>query len=176
MSYRRSEIESYYKSQWIDEDGDVYKRIHANQALNINQLDTIIGEIVDNVNQHNSNRKLMFSFYIPTSTSIKQFEMPSLLQCFVFIRYENDDILLDSVFVWRTNECLLGLPMSLESSIRWLDEIVLSEINKRVKQMIKLGTYRYCAINLHGFDNTIARGMVAKLLGNSNSKTNRDNL
>lgn len=176
MSYRRNEIETYYKSQWISEEGEIYKSVHAHQDLKVNQLDTIIAGIVDAIRNEKGSRKLMFSFYSPTASTVAKFEIPSLLQCSIFVRYSKEEVYLDSIFTWRTNECVLGLPMSLESSIRWLDEIVLSEVRNRLDgKSIKLGTYKYIGNNMHCFDNNITRSMIAKIVSSGSVCINQTN-
>ena len=171
MSFRRDEIDSYYQSQWISENGEIYKSIHANQNLNVNQFDIIIDGIVNTISKKNGSRKLMFSFYRPTEQIIENFEMPSLLECFIYVRYGDDKVFLDSVFTWRTNECVLGLPMSLESSIRWIDEVVLPRVSSRVDVDVQLGNYQYIGINMHCFDNEITREMVARIVEERKSAT-----
>ena len=91
--------------------------------------------------------------------------MPSLLNCFLLPRYDNSECYLDAIFIWRTNECVLGLPMSLEASIRWVVETLLP----KVEVPVKLGDYIYFGANMHCSDNFIMRQMIINIIQSKNN-------
>lgn len=139
LSYRRADIDQYYEKQWKDEKGVIKKIADAVEIFNINQIDLVAEKLNCTIRQRLGNRKLAISFYNPDDDLISKLKMPSLLNCFLLPRYKEEECYLDVIFVWRTNECVLGLPMSLEASIRWIAEVLVSKLN----EPIKLGVYTY---------------------------------
>lgn len=160
LSYRRADIDEYYENQWAKRTGVIKKIADTTDIFDVNQVETIVKKLKDTINGHVGCRKLMVSFYNPTNDSISNFKSPSLLNCFLTPRYEKEQCFLDIIFVWRTNECVLGLPMSLEASIRWIVERILPEFNGR----IKIGNYTYFGISMHCANNFIVRQMIMNII------------
>lgn len=160
LSYRRADIDEYYENQWDAPDGVIKKIADTTNIFSVNQVETIIEKLKGTINKHIGCRKLTISFYNPTNDSISNFTTPSLLNCFLIPRYEEEQCFLDVIFVWRTNECVLGLPMSLEASIRWIVERILSEFDGR----IKIGNYTYFGLSMHCANNFIMRQMIMNII------------
>lgn len=160
LSYRRSEIDEYYRTQWQDEQGVIKKIADSTEIFNVNQMNIIKDELESTIKKGLGNRKLTISFYKPDEESISKFKTPSLLNCFLFPRYENNECYIDAIFIWRTNECVLGLPMSIEASIRWVTETLLP----RVEVPIKMGDYIYFGANMHCSDNFIMHQMILNII------------
>ena len=165
LSYRRSEIDEYYKAQWQNEQGVIKKIADSTEIFNVNQINIIKDELESTIRKSLGNRKLAISFYKPDEESISKFKMPSLLNCFLLPRYDNSECYLDAIFIWRTNECVLGLPMSLEASIRWVVETLLP----KVEVPVKLGDYIYFGANMHCSDNFIMRQMIINIIQSKNN-------
>lgn len=162
LFYRRADIDEYYERQWRDSNGVIKKVADTTDVFNINQIELITEKLAYTVNHRLGNRKLTIVFYNPSDDSIAEFKTPSLLNCFLNPRYQGGECFLDVIFVWRTNECLLGLPMSLEASIRWIHEKIIPKLGGNVK----LGNYTYFGASMHCADNFIMRQMIANIIEN----------
>lgn len=159
LSYRRADIDQYYEKQWKDEKGIIKKVADSVEIFSINQIDLVAEKLNCTIKQRRGNRKLAISFYNPDDDLISKLKTPSLLNCFLLPRYE-EDCYLDVIFVWRTNECVLGLPMSLEASIRWIAEVLVPKLN----EPIKLGAYTYFGASMHCYNNFIMKQMIANII------------
>lgn len=162
LAYRREDIEEYYEMQWIDDKGVIKKIADSTDIFSVNQIELITEELENTIKHQLGNRKLAIIFYAPNDDSISEFRTPSLLECFLMPRYQGKECLLDVIFVWRTNECVLGLPMSLESSIRWIYEKIVSKLGDK----LRIGNYTYFGVSMHCADNFIMRKMIANVIGN----------
>lgn len=167
LSYRRSEIDEYYIMQWQDDAGVIKAIADTTEEFSVNQTELIIKELADTIERRRGNRKLTIVFYKPDQHSISGLKTPSLLTCFLMPRYVEDLCVLDVIFVWRTNECVLGLPMSLEAGIRWIDEKIISIFNGRVQ----LGDYTYFGGSMHCSDNFIMKQMIANIIQSEEGNT-----
>lgn len=173
LSYRRSDIDEYYETQWKDDRGQIKQIADTTDIFSVNQIELVIEKLIEIINQKEKvgNRKLMVIFYDPNNKSIEKFTMPSLLCCFLFPRYEGEnreECFLDVIFIWRTNECVLGLPLSLEASIRWIAE----KIHSKLKDKIKVGNYTYFGGSMHCSNNFIMQKMINDIIEDALDKNN----
>lgn len=160
LSYRRADINEYYEKQWENTAGTIKEIADTVKVFNVNQVELITKKLDDTIKSKVGCRKLAINFYNPTSGSIGRFETPSLLNCFLIPRYQGEQCILDVIFVWRTNECVLGLPMSLEASIRWIHENIIPKFGGRAK----IGNYTYFGASMHCADNFIMRQMITSII------------
>lgn len=161
---RRKEIEEYYQTQWDDDEGEIKKIADSTDVFNCNQVERVKEKLTEDVKRKNKlgNRKLMITFYAPKDEKVSKFDNPSLLNCFLLPRYVDEQCILDVIFTWRTNECVLGLPLSLETSIRWIDEKIISPLKRQ--NNIRIGNYTYFGGSMHCADNFIMRQMIANVI------------
>lgn len=162
LSYRREYIDEYFETQWRDNKGVIKKIADSTDIFRVNQIELITEKLAYTVNHKLGNRKLMIAFYNPTSDSIADFKMPSLLNCFLVPRYQEEECILDVIFVWRTNECVLGLPMSLEAGVRWIYEKIILKLGG----IVKIGNYTYFGVSMHCANNFIMRQMIVDVIRN----------
>lgn len=160
LSYRRADVDTYYENQWKSRTGIIKRIADTVEVFNVNQVELITKKLEDTINDQVGSRKLMIAFYNPSDDSIAGFETPSLLSCFLLPRYQDGLCILDVIFVWRTNECVLGLPMSLEASIRWIHERIIPQFRGKVK----IGNYTYFGASMHCADNFIMRQMITNII------------
>jgi len=164
MSFRRAEIDEYYKSQWINYGGSIKTAIDSQDEFDVNQKDVTLNALAASINGRKGNRKVTLAFYKPTKGTIVHMSVPSLLNCFILPRYSGECCYLDILFIWRSNECVLGLPLSLESSIRWIDEIFLPELRTKTSLKVLLGNYTYYGVNMHCYDNVIMDQLIGNII------------
>lgn len=163
LSYRRKDIEEYYVMQWIDDKGIIKTIADSTDVFSVNQVELITEELKNIIKDQRGNRKLAIIFYAPNDDLICEFKIPSLLECFLMPRYQDRECLLDVIFIWRTNECILGLPMSLEASIRWIYEKIISKLG----DIMRIGDYIYFGVNMHCANNFIMRKMISNVMENN---------
>lgn len=167
MLFRRDEIDEYYKAQWLDKSGEIHKYIDSHAAFDIKQKSLILEILIDSINKKRSTRKIAFTFYNPEIIKNDFDSVPSLFNCFFTLQFKHNKCIIDVFFVWRTNECVLGLPLSLESCIRWINEIILPEVCSKVNDVdVCIDNYTYYGINMHCFNDEIMANIIKKLLAN----------
>ena len=77
LSYRRSEIDEYYRSQWQNNRGVIKRIADSTEIVNVNQMNIIKNELESTLKRELGNRKLSISFYKPDEESISKFKIPS---------------------------------------------------------------------------------------------------
>lgn len=164
MLFRRNEIDEYYKSQWKGKGGEVQKYIETYIMFEVKQKAAMMEVLVSAIKKKLATRKIAFTFYSPQTLKKDINTIPSLFSCFLMPQFRENLCILDVFFVWRSNECVFGLPLSLESCIRWINEVILPEVREETKENIEIGNYTYYGINMHCYSNEIMATMIKKIL------------
>jgi hypothetical protein len=163
MKFRETEIREYYSNQWVNLAGDIRSYVDNDRVFSVGQKSKIIDMLVVSVSESKNTRKASFTFYDPESSNI-----PSLFSAFLLPDIQGEYCKLHSFFVWRTNECVFGLPLSLEACIKWVKEEIVPELQLRLNDISNLkvlsGNYTYYGVNMHCYNNGIMRDMISKLL------------
>ena len=167
--YRYNEIEDYYQKQWLQSNGRIFQYID-NKFGGVNQLEMVNSLIYNSIINDQSTRKGAFTFYFPDLNKLDKID--SLFSCFVIIRKENAMTYdLNPYFIWRSNECVFGILLSLINSIRWFNEKVYEALKKQLPQNnFKMTKYYYHGINMHIENNYLINSMINKIFNELENK------
>lgn len=165
MTFRRNEIDNYYENQWIKTSGEIENYINSYNVFSINQYEIMLRNLAECIREKRVFRKVMLTFYNPNYSLQNGKAVPSLIDCFLMPKFEQNLTKLDVFFTWRSSECVLGLPLSLECSIRWVQEVVITDVEDilQCKNEVIIGEYNYYGINMHLYDNDIMDGIIIKI-------------
>lgn len=161
------ELDEYYKNTFMSNDGLFRKAIERD-----GQLTAMLEHVYSTVEHQN----LFFATRRAILVLSNEFESPKdysplgLVSIWLCPRFNEsgEKLTVDFSFTWRTVEALVGLPISLYSSINYsyyLLEQINSYVKKRQKKLsVELGKVSYFAYSLHMFldkeNMNIIRGIV----------------
>jgi GTPase SAR1 family protein len=167
LHFRRNEISEYFENQWVNKNGEISKYIDSNYHFNVNQKEAMFDILEKSILEKKNTRKISFTFYNPNILMRNPNGIPSLFSIFILPEFIEKTCYLNSYFVWRTNECVFGLPLSLEACYKWVAEVLILELEKRLRasdHTVTIGSYTYLGISMHMYHNNIMYEMVKKLL------------
>lgn len=161
------ELDDYYNETFINPEGLFRKAIERN-----GQLDCMLEHVYTIINNSELRFATRRAILVLSNemTNNSDYSPLGLVSIWLCPRYSEDgkNLTIDFSFTWRTVEALVGLPMSLYSSINFADYL-LQRINKHLDSitshlLLKMGKISYFAYSLHMFldkeNMNIIRGIV----------------
>lgn len=167
LHFRRNEIAEYYANQWTSHSGEIPNYIDSNYHFNVNQKEAMFDILEKSILEKKNTRKLCFSFYNPNILIKNPNSVPSLFSLFILPEFIENICYLNSYFIWRTNECVFGLPLSLEACYEWVTKVMIPELEQRLNasgKSVTVGSYTYYGISMHMYNNNIMYEIVKDLL------------
>jgi hypothetical protein len=155
-------MDNYYDSVLGEDDGLFRKRLNKN-----NQIDEMIKHVVSAIggkNLYATRRAILVVQNEIQSTD--NYSPLGLVAIWLSPRFDENKVVIDYTYTWRTVEAIVGLPLSLYASVKFAEQLteMISTQSKNSKHEVKMGHVSYIAHSLHMFTDeeclNIVRGIV----------------
>ncbi len=137
------------------------------EMIKDSQLDALFSHIIQTITSQNNYATRRAILIVEKEHKTGEDYSPlGLISVWLAPRFDNENVVVDFSYNWRTVESIVGLPLSLYASVRFAEEIVeqIKDSIPNSKYKVRLGKVSYIAHSLHMFLDTesmeVVRGIV----------------
>lgn len=166
----REKMRKYYEHEFMNEEEGLFRKALEEDSQLESMLQHVVKAIENRKTLHTTRRAILVVPVPPINSPSDQYSPLGLVSVWLCPRYNDEEnkVVIDFSYTWRTVEALVGLPHSLYASVNF-SAYLLQEIRKRLEAArsetsVRMGQVSYIAYSLHMFLDkdslNIVRGIV----------------